>query len=456
MFGTLGLTNRPVGGELNRRVLAAIASLTLLVVPVVAVQASAGAATGGVTVTNYTDPTIDTPGAITTGPDGSLWFTNPGNGSIGRIATSGIVSNFTDSTIDGPTGITTGPDGALWFTDSGNSSIGRITTSGIVSNFTDPTIDFPFGITAGPDGALWFTNVLGESIERITTNGIVSKFTDPTLARPTSITVGADGALWFTNSGLTASGTERPSIGRITTDGSITTYPTTDFPLDITAGPDGALWFTMSGAIGRIGTDGTITYYDTGVFNLQGIAAGPDGGLWFTSFDGAIGRISTNGVFTYYKDTSMRGPLGITSGPDGALWFTNQSSNSIGRITTPPPTVVPFGGAVTEGAAGTTSQLPITVTLSAPSTQTVTAQWKTVFINFASNVQAVPGTDYVASTGTVTFPPGATSETVPITVINHDLGMPYKLLVVSFHDPTNSVMGGYGGGAFGFLINNIG
>ena len=416
MFGTLGLTNRPVGGELNRRVLAAIASLTLLVVPVVAVQASAGAATGGVTVTNYTDPTIDTPGAITTGPDGSLWFTNPGNGSIGRIATSGIVSNFTDSTIDGPTGITTGPDGALWFTDSGNSSIGRITTSGIVSNFTDPTIDFPFGITAGPDGALWFTNVLGESIERITTNGIVSKFTDPTLARPTSITVGADGALWFTNSGLTASGTERPSIGRITTDGSITTYPTTDFPLDITAGPDGALWFTMSGAIGRIGTDGTITYYDTGVFNLQGIAAGPDGGLWFT----------------------------------------NQSSNSIGRITTPPPTVVPFGGAVTEGAAGTTSQLPITVTLSAPSTQTVTAQWKTVFINFASNVQAVPGTDYVASTGTVTFPPGATSETVPITVINHDLGMPYKLLVVSFHDPTNSVMGGYGGGAFGFLINNTG
>jgi hypothetical protein len=32
--------------------------------------------------------------------------------------------------------------------------------------------------------------------------------------------------------------------------------------------------------------------------------------------------------------------------------------------------------------------------------------------------------------------------------------MPYKLLVVSFHDPTNATMGGYWGLGFGFLVNN--
>jgi hypothetical protein len=79
-----------------------------------------------------------------------------------------------------------------------------------------------------------------------------------------------------------------------------------------------------------------------------------------------------------------------------------------------------------------------------------------VFINGASSVQAVPDTDYTPASGTVTFPPGATTETVPITVNNHDLGMPYKLLVVSFHNPTNAGIGGYFGLGFGFLINNTG
>ena len=120
-----------------------------------------------------------------------------------------------------------------------------------------------------------------------------------------------------------------------------------------------------------------------------------------------------------------------------------------------PPAVVPYGGGVTEGASGA-SHLPITVTLSPPSTHTVTAQWNTVFVNGASNVQAVPDTDYTPASGTVTFPPGETTETVPITVVNHDLGMPYKLLVVSFHNPTNAGMGGYYGLAFGFLVNNTG
>jgi len=103
--------------------------------------------TSGVTTT-YTDPSISYPSSITTGPDGALWFTNTtafpnilsndvtlAPGSIGTITTSGVVTNYTDPSIDGPTSITTGPDGALWFTNSFDGSIGRITTSGAVTSY---------------------------------------------------------------------------------------------------------------------------------------------------------------------------------------------------------------------------------------------------------------------------------------------------------------------------------
>ena len=63
---------------------------------------------------------------------------------------------FTNPTMVGTGAIASGPDGALWFTNPGNNSIGRITTTGAVSNYTDPSISDPLRIVAGPDGALWF------------------------------------------------------------------------------------------------------------------------------------------------------------------------------------------------------------------------------------------------------------------------------------------------------------
>src|SRR5262245_32088477 len=64
-----------------------------------------------------------------------------------------------------PLGIAAGPDGALWFTNrnsgspaQGNGSIGRVTTTGTVSYVEGHGISTPRGIAAGPDGAMWFTN----------------------------------------------------------------------------------------------------------------------------------------------------------------------------------------------------------------------------------------------------------------------------------------------------------
>jgi streptogramin lyase len=313
-------------------------------------------AQGGVIVTNYTDPSIDSPVAITVGPDGSLWFTNLSTNSIGRITTSGVVTNFTDPSIKAPWDIAAGSDGALWFTNGSDNSIGRITTSGVVTSYSDPSISSPYAITAGPDGALWFTNLGNNSVGRVTTSGAVTNYTDPSIDDPGSITAGPDGALWFTNNAGN-------SIGRITTSGAVTKYtdPSISDPQGISAGSDGALWFTKgtTASIGRITTSGTVTSYsDASSGGAEGITSGPDGALWFAA-GGSIGRITTSGVATNYTDSSISGATaGITAGPDGALWFCNLSSNSIGRITTPgtaPPPVVSEVNPTTGYTSGATS-----------------------------------------------------------------------------------------------------
>ena len=56
-------------------------------------------------------------------------------------------------------------------------------------------------------------------------------------------------------------------------------------------------------SIGRITTDGTVTNYtDPGISARSGIAAGPDGALWFTNYRrrSSIGRIATSGTVTNY------------------------------------------------------------------------------------------------------------------------------------------------------------
>ena len=75
------------------------------------------------------------------------------------MTTSGV---FTQYAIPSPlslaASITAGPDGALWFTEPGINKIGRVTTSGVFTQYAIPTGgSLAASITAGPDGALWFT-----------------------------------------------------------------------------------------------------------------------------------------------------------------------------------------------------------------------------------------------------------------------------------------------------------
>jgi virginiamycin B lyase len=102
---------------------AIVVSVGLLGLSTAPVWAAAG------TVTEFPIPTKGTPFDITAGPDGNLWFADPGGNKIGRITTGGAITEFPTPTASSfPVGITTGPDGSLWFTEEDVSKIGRIST----------------------------------------------------------------------------------------------------------------------------------------------------------------------------------------------------------------------------------------------------------------------------------------------------------------------------------------
>jgi virginiamycin B lyase len=160
-----------------------------------------------------TDGTIDltatapkgSPVGVTIAPDGSPWFTNPADNSIGTIAGDPVFREFPIPTPNSqPARIIVGPDGNLWFTEQGADQIGRIDAQGVITEFALPTPNSgPFEITSGPDGALWFTEPNVNQVGRITTTGQVTEFAVPTAnSRPTGISAGSDGNIWFTEAAV--------------------------------------------------------------------------------------------------------------------------------------------------------------------------------------------------------------------------------------------------------------
>ncbi|HEV8440911.1 MAG TPA: hypothetical protein VGT40_22725 [Methylomirabilota bacterium] len=211
-------------------------------------------------------------GAITAGPDGAVWFADPGRNAIGRIATDGAITRFPIPSVgpnsflatSSPSGIVAGPDGNLWFTEADTDRIGRITPAGAITEFPLPTSGAgPAGITVGPDGALWFTESRASTIGRITTTGVITEFALPGFPpkTPAQIVTGADGALWFTLSVPTGAAAFAGAIGRLAADGGVLVFGTPDvvrfasLPADVVLGPDNAIWYIASGLIARVLVD---------------------------------------------------------------------------------------------------------------------------------------------------------------------------------------------------------
>jgi virginiamycin B lyase len=176
-------------------------------------------------------PNAVAPTGIVTGPDGATWFTqsnggNPGGGgsyfpaSIGRITTDGAYSSYavpaSASKVPDLDAITVGPNGNLWFTEPGVDRIGEITpraSATIIHEFDLPAADrlsqgvgspvtSADTIAAGPDNDVFFTEQGSNAIGVMNSSGVlVSKFIVPgsnLTPIPLGIAESPGGTMWFT------------------------------------------------------------------------------------------------------------------------------------------------------------------------------------------------------------------------------------------------------------------
>lgn len=90
---------------------------------------------------------------------------------------------------------------------------------------------------------------------------------------------------------------------------------------------------------------------------------------------------------------------------------------------------------VAEGDTGTTD-LQFTVTLSAPSSETVTVNFTT-----SDGTATTDNLDYLAASGTVTFLPGETTQSVVVTINGDTTVEPNETFTVTLSDPVNANIG---------------
>ncbi len=122
-----------------------------------------------------------------------------------------------------------------------------------------------------------------------------------------------------------------------------------------------------------------------------------------------------------------------------------------------PVTVAPGTGIVTVSGTGPFT-MPVTASLNQASTDPVTVDWATRFVpdgptNPFLGPQA-PTSDYVAASGTLTFPPGTTSATFDLAVLTDSTPGPDEYIVITFTNPTNAIVASPGFG-FGIIAHAI-
>lgn len=312
-------------------------------------------------VTTFPAPSVAVTGQdVTTGPDGNLWFTEPGVGRVGRITPAGAVSEFPlPQGRSASGGITTGGDGNLWFTET--DRVGRITPAGAVAEFPVAPGAHLTGITAGSDGNAWFMDTDNQKIGRVTPNGGVTEFPIPAATALKSygnvnlfhdLTAGPDGNLWYTAEKTNPrTGARVGEIGRVTTSGEVSVFTLPAVPKSRQSS------FSFSFGKSRKPTG-------TGAMLTEAITAGPDGNLWFTEHQAnglsRIGRITPNGKITQFAiPDTPKGSLApdvatsITTGPDHNLWFNLAEDDFLNG-----PNPAPFVGRITPGGKVTVFTLP--------------------------------------------------------------------------------------------------
>jgi streptogramin lyase len=275
---------------------------------------------------------------LANGSDGNLYYgrTDAYNSVGGIIPATGVIRN---TYLGGDLSVrfspyvpTTGPEGNIWITDPGDATSTANDNVGFATPRVDPNLARDSG---GP---------IFQGTVNLTPNA------DPQaiVAGPTDTSDNPGEALWVAEFSANKIARLTPFFSAGGEGADVKEYTGLSggaHPTGIALGPDGNIWFSEydAGKVGRLippstpGGSPTIDEFaiPTGGSHPWGIAAGPDGNLWIAeSGTGKVARMTTSGAVTGEFPTQNGSPFFITAGADGNMWFSEGSENTVGRITT--------------------------------------------------------------------------------------------------------------------------
>jgi hypothetical protein len=430
-----------------------------------------GQATQTVQVTTLNDTTPDPT------EDFELIATPSGGTSVMGLAT--ILSNNTNISVSNDTA-----------TEGGTSirPLGAFVPAGLGG------LSSPHALIVGPDGNYYVSSFYGNAVFRYDSAGNPlpapgqsgATFVVPGsggLSNPHDIAFGPDGYLYVTSDGTSSVLRYDPvtgaSAGSFITSGEAGLQGARALLFEngylyVGSGANSVLRFdAVTGApAGVSGVSGDAVFISSGSGGLVDpscMVFGPDGNAYVSSpatssnavlrYDGTTGAFLN--AFVSSGSGGIDGPAHMVFRPDGYLYVTGYRSNSVLRYNGSngafAGTVVPSGSGglsspidlvfdangnllVTSRSNdqvlryGATSQFAFTVSLAWPSATTTTVSYA------IADGTALAGTHYTATSGTLTFPPGLTSQTVVVQTLDDGQPDPTRYFTINLSSPTGGVI----------------
>ena len=241
------------------------------------------------------------------------------------------------------------------------------------------------------------------------------------------------------NNVYVASGTDGISIfGAYSPGATLSLAPTN---ANQTEGNSGSKAFTFTVTrTGNTTTTNTVNWVVTGTgtnpANATDFVGGvlPSGTVTFAANSTSqVISVSVKGDTTFEPNETFT--VNLYNPNNGAALSTATAIGTITNDDLPSINLSPNGQTVVEGLTSP-QNLSYTVSLSGSSTQTITVQYST------ANGTALAGSDYTATTGTLTFNPGVTSQTISIPILNDAINEANETFTLKLTSPTNAILGG--------------
>jgi hypothetical protein len=117
----------------------------------------------------------------------------------------------------------------------------------------------------------------------------------------------------------------------------------------------------------------------------------------------------------------------------GTYTVTSGGCSATTSVVVSQPTIMIDNPSTKTGPKGTITQLTFHITLSYPSTETVSVEY------YTSNSTAIAGRDYQATSGTAVFQPGSTEQDVPVNIYGTNTN-PQKALFLNLYEADNGAI----------------